>query len=230
MAKRSAFLFDDSSYGITSILYLADESVRAKKLQIGAFYLNLLDANALPPSLKVTWLDIKTRLELDSSRQGTALKTYKEMIATGEPIPVMTRLRMALLFQQRRDFKAAKNELLAMWDMRANLTTTLQAETLFWLGEGEQAVKNTDKALDYYLQLAWQYPQENIWALTAMYRASLIYEKQGKYDTAKRLLSTVIRRADRKEQREAAKARIAAIDKKMGKKTSKSTSTLVYPF
>ena len=231
LAKRSAFLFDDSSYGIKSVLYLADESVRAKKLQIGAFYLNMVDATALPASLKVIWLDIKTRLELDSARQATALKTYKEMIATGEPIPVMTRLRMALLFQQRRDFEAAKKELLAMWDMRASLTTTLQAETLFWLGEGEQAVKNTNKALDYYLQLAWQYPQENIWALTAMYRASLIYEKQGKYDTAKRLLNTVVRNADRKAQREAAKARIAAIDKKMGKPSgSKQASTLVYPF
>ena len=231
LAKRSAFLFGDSSYGIKSVLYLADESVRAKKLQIGAFYLNLIDATALPVYLKVTWLDIKTRLELDSARQATALKTYKEMVATGEPIPVMTRLRMALLFQQRRDFDAAKKELLTMWDARASLTTTLQAEILFWLGEGEQAVNNKNKALDYYLQLAWQYPQENIWALTAMYRASLIYEKQGKYDTAKRLLNTVVRRADRKEQREAAKARIAAIDKKMGKTTtSQSMSTLVYPF
>ena len=64
-----------------------------------------------------------------------------------------------------------------------------------------------------------------------MYRASLIYEKLGKYDTAKRLLKTVIKRADRKEQREAAKARIAAIDKKMGKqKSSKKNSVLVYPF
>jgi len=231
LAKRSAFLFNDSSFGLKSMLYLADEAVRTKKLQLGAFYLNRINANALPGPLKVSWLDIKTRLELDSSRQEAALKTYKEMLATGEQIPVMTRLRMALLFQQRRNFEAAKEQLLAMWDMRANLTTTLQAETLFWLGEGEQAVRNTDKALDYYLHLAWQYPQENIWALTAMYRASLIYEKRGKYDTAKRLLNTVIRRADRKEQREAAKARINAIDKKMGKTSkSKQSSTLVYPF
>ncbi len=68
-------------------------------------------------------------------------------------------------------------------------------------------------------------------ALTAMYRASIIYEKKGKYDTAKRMLKTVVKRADRKEQREAAKARIAAIDKKMGTKTKgKTASTLVYPF
>jgi len=106
----------------------------------------------------------------------------------------------------------------------------LQAETLFWLGEGEQAMRNPDKALDYYLKLAWQYPQENIWALTAMYRASLIYEKRGKYETAKRLLGTVVRNAARKEQRVAAQARIDAIDKKMGEEKSEGESTLVYPF
>ena len=58
------------------------------------------------------------------------------MVATGEAIPVMTRLRMALLYQQRREYEAAQDELMAMWDQRAAMTTTLQAETLFWLGEG----------------------------------------------------------------------------------------------
>lgn len=178
----------------------------------------------------MAWLDIKTRIELDSGRQGAALKTYQQMVKTGEPVPVMTRLRMALLFQQKKNYEAAKTELLAMWDQRASMTTALQAETLFWLGEGEHAMRNTDKALDYYLKLAWQYPQENIWALTAMYRASLIYEKRGKYETAKKLLGTVVRNAARKEQREAAKARIDAIDKKMGEQKGQNKSTLVYPF
>jgi TolA-binding protein len=177
------------------------------------------------------WHDVKLRLELESGREDAALETYRQMAASSEAIPVMTRLRMALLFQQKRDFVAARDQLLAIWASRDTITTTLQAETLFWLGEGEQGMQNTDKALDYYLQLAWKYPQENIWALTAMYRASLIYEKQGKYDTAKRLLNTVVSRADRKEQREAAKARIDAIDKKMGKGgQATSGGTLVYPF
>ncbi|WP_319543983.1 tetratricopeptide repeat protein [uncultured Pseudodesulfovibrio sp.] len=229
LAKRSAFLFDDSSFGIQGLLYLANDAAKAKNLQLSAFYLNQIDEPTLPPNLKMSWLDIKTRIELDSGRQGAALDTYKDMVETGTPIPIMTRLRMALLYQQRKDYKAAQKELLSMWNNRGTMTTALQAETLFWLGEGEHAMRNTDKALDYYLQLAWQYPQENIWALTAMYRASLIYEKRGKYETAKRLLGTVIRNAARKEQREAAKARIDAINKKIGKQQD-NKSTLAYPF
>ncbi|MGE4422874.1 MAG: tol-pal system YbgF family protein [Pseudodesulfovibrio sp.] len=230
LAKRAAYLFDDSSFGIRCLIYLADDAVKAKDLQLGAFYLNRIDEPALPPELRMAWLDIKTRLELDAGHQGQALETYQEMTKTGEPIPVMTRLRMALLYQQRREYETAQKELLAMWDARATMTTALQAETLFWLGEGEQAMRNPDKALDYYLKLAWQYPEENIWCLTAMYRASLIYEKRGKYETAKRLLGTVVRNASRKEQRVAAQARIDAIDKKMGAEKDEDKSTLVYPF
>lgn len=231
LAKRSAFLFDDTVLGADALLHLADEAVKAKKLQLGAFYLNGVNAASLSPELRMEWLDIKTRLELDSGRNGTALNTYKEMTETGLDIPVMTRLRMALLYQQRREFEAAKEQLLAMWEKKSTMTTTLQAETLFWLGEGEQGMRHPEAALDYYLKLAWEYPQENIWALTAMYRASLLYEKRGKYETAKKLLGTVVKRADTKEQREAAKARIDAIDKKMGKSRKKKTeSILVYPF
>jgi len=142
----------------------------------------------------------------------------------------MTVLRMSLLFQQLRKYEVAREQLLSLWNKRGTLPSSLQAETLFWLGEGEQGLRNAEKALDYYLLLAWQYPQENIWALTAMYRASLIYEKRGKYETAKRLLTTVVKRADRKEQREAARARINAIDNKMGKSSKNEASTLKYPF
>ena len=230
LAKRSAFLFDGTSFGINSMLYLADSAVKSKNLQLGAFYLNRINNDSLSATQKMSWLDTKLRLELDAGKTDTALKTFKEMTSLDEAIPVMTRLRLALLYQQRRDYDTARDQLLIMWKNRNGLTTALQAETLFWLGEGEQAVRNTDKALDHYLRLAWKYPQENIWALTAMYRASLIYERQGKYETAKRLLTTVVRRADRKEQREAAKARINAIDKKMGVSNKEKDSTLVYPF
>lgn len=229
LAKRAAFLFRGTSLGNDSLIYLADTAVHEKKLQLGAYYLNQLDSKSLDDNDKMDWLNAKLRLELDSGRSDAGLRTYMEMKKLGGAIPPMTRLRMALLYQQKRNFKAAKQQLTELWNQRETLPTALQAETLFWLGEGEQALRNTEAALDYYLRLAWQYPQENIWALTAMYRASLIYEKRGKYETAKRLLGTVIKRADRKEQREAAKARLNAIDKKMGN-DNKKKSTLVYPF
>ena len=230
LAKRGAFLFENTAFGTQCLLYLADSAVHAKDLQLGAYYLNRIPAQSLAPAEKMAWLNTKIRLELDAGRNKAALETFKAMNDLGEPVPVMTRLRMALLFQQQREYEAARDQLLAMWKDKNAMTTTLQAETMFWLGEGEQAMHNTEKALDYYLRLAWQYPQENIWALTAMYRASLIYEKRGKYETARNLLQTVVKRADTTEQREAAKARIDAIDRKAGTSEKETQSGLVYPF
>ncbi|MBC18448.1 MAG: hypothetical protein CL942_15520 [Desulfovibrio sp.] len=229
-AKRAAYLFDNTSFGTQATLYLADQAVEIKDLQLAAFYLNRIDQQTLSENQKMEWYDVKIKIELESGHNEKALRTYNLMTDLQAEIPVMTVLRMSLLFQQLRKYEVAREQLLSLWNKRDTLPSSLQAETLFWLGEGEQGLRNAEKALDYYLLLAWQYPQENIWALTAMYRASLIYEKRGKYETAKRLLTTVVKRADRKEQREAAKARINAIDNKMGKSSKNEASTLKYPF
>jgi len=109
----------------------------------------------------------------------------------------------------------------------------MQAELLYYMAEGEHSMGNIDKALDYYLRLAWQYPQENIWALTAMFRAALIYDGMGQYDTAKNLLVTVIRNAETEQQREAAKNRLTEIEAKRGRaeeRTKAGGGNMVYPF
>lgn len=229
-AKRAAYLFDNTSFGTQATLYLAAQAVEIKDLQLAAFYLNRVNRQTLNDSQKMEWFDVKIKIELESGNNDKALGTYNLMTELQAEIPVMTVLRMSLLFQQLRKYEISREQLLSLWDKRGSLPSSLQAETLFWLGEGEQGLRNAEKALDYYLLLAWKYPQENIWALTAMYRASLIYEKRGKYETAKRLLTTVVKRADRKEQREAAKARINAIDNKMGRSSQNKGSTLKYPF
>lgn len=230
LAKRAAYLFNNTSFGTQATLYLAAKAVEAKDLQLAAYYLNRIDHQVLHSKQKMEWFDVKLKIELDSGHNERALRTYTQMRELQTDIPIMSVLRMSLLYQQLRNFDAARVQLLSLWDKKDSLPSSLQAETLFWLGEGEQGLKNAEKALDYYLLLAWKYPQENIWALTAMYRASLIYEKRGKYETAKRLLTTVVKRADRKEQREAAKARINAIDKKMGSISDNKSTMLKYPF
>jgi TolA-binding protein len=95
------------------------------------------------------------------------------------------------------------------------LSSSLQAEVMFWLAEGAQKRGNQQKALENYLKLAWEYPQEHIWAVTALYRSALIYEQQGRLNAAKRLLEQVLDRADRDSQKKAAEDRIEAIERKM---------------
>ncbi len=233
LAKRAAFLFRDTSFGINCLFYLADQAIAGKDMPMSQFYLSRLNPKTLSSADKSRWLEAKTRMDLAFGKQEKALDTYKKLVAVGEPIPAFTRLRMALLMQQRGELLKARDQLLQLWRAHESLTPAMQAEVLFWLGEGEQAMRNTDQALDYYLHLAWQYPEQNIWALTAMYRASMIYEKRGIYETAKKLLNTVIKNASTKEQREAAKARLSAINSKTGKKkgsSSSDNSAIAYPY
>ena len=230
LARRVAFLFPDTTLGVDCILALADAALQNQRFKLSGYYLGMLEGSSLNADQRNRALGVRAKLDLDVGRDDEALRNFKELLKDGGELPVMTRLRLALLLQQKGDLAGARKHLLLLWDQREALDTAMQAEILFWLGEGEHARGNMDAALDYYLKLAFEYPQENIWALTAMYRASMIYEAKGNFATAKKLLGTVIERADRKEQREAAKARLTAIEGKMGRAPGDRTGSVAYPF
>lgn len=228
LARRAAFLFPDTELGADAVLRLARQAIKARQFALANRYLGLLDARKADKKLQAARLEIKAELELEAGHQDQALADYREMIASGFEPADMSRVQMAILLQQKGEFAEAKVQLLVLWDKRSTLPSPLAAEILWYLAEGEQSQGNIDGALDAYLQLAWQFPQENIWATTAMYRAAQIYEELGRLDTARRLLSTVTDRADTKEAKEAAKARLAAIEGKLGKAAPKSG--MEYPF
>jgi tetratricopeptide (TPR) repeat protein len=157
-------------------------------------------------------LSLKAKMERESGKDDEALASYQEMIALGRDIDPKARLDMATFLQLKNDFAGAKKQLLVLWEQHETMPKPLQAEILFWLGEGEHSQKNYDAALDYYLQLAYQYSKESMWPTVAMYRASMIYELKGKYDAARKFLNAVIATAERKEEREAARNRLNALE------------------
>lgn len=226
-AKRAATLFDGTDFGRSALLYLSDQAIEAKDLQLAAFYLNRMRTETLSSRFVAKRLDAQCRLELAAGKQDKAYATFQKLLATGEPVQPITRLRISLMLQQKQQFQAAEEQLLALWASKGQYPESFQAEILFWLGEGRQAMGDRDKALDYYMHLAWKYPKQSIWTLTAMYRSAMIYESRGSYDTARKLLKTVVKNADTKEQREAAKARLSAINQKDG---GADGNEVPYPF
>jgi len=140
------------------------------------------------------------------------------------------RLDIATFLQLKGDFEGGRKQLQILWEQRDKMPKPLQAEVLFWLGEGEHSLKNYDAALDYYMRLAYQYAQEPMWPTVAMYRSAMIYEIKGNYETAKKLLKSVITTADTKEAQEAAKNRLSALENKTGKPSTKESGEPVYPF
>jgi hypothetical protein len=230
LARRSAFLFQNTSYGYDCLLYLARRAVENRSFQLADAYFARMENMPVDKTQQAARLSLKAKMERDSGRDDEALKTFHELEALGTDMPVRARLDMATFLQLKNDFEGGRKQLLMIWDERDKLTRSEQAEVLFWLGEGEHSLRNYDAALDYYLRLAYQYPQEAMWPTAAMYRSAMIYEIKGNYEAAKKLLTSVIASADTKEAKEAARNRLSALEAKAGKPSAKESGEPVYPF
>ncbi|CCO24576.1 tetratricopeptide repeat protein [Maridesulfovibrio hydrothermalis] len=217
IARRSAFLFPGSELGAKSFVFLAEKAAKNRDFKLSAFYLKRVNQDKFGPEIRISWLIAAVEYDLAVGNEAKAMKAYTELLNSGGTLPAEKELKLALLIQQKGDLKKAQAILERIWEGREPLADELKAEILFWIAEGEHAMGDKDKALKHYLELGWKFPKQNIWAVTAMYRASMIYEKKGQFETAKRFLKTVIKNADRKAQKDAAKARLSAIDGKLAK-------------
>ena len=230
LARRSAFLFPNTMYGYDCLTYLAQKAVENRAFQQADAYLQRMDGLSTDKSKTAIRLGLKGKMERESGKDAEALATYQQIAALDVDLDPKVRLDMATFFQLKNDLDNGRKQLLILWDQRDKLSRNMQAEILFWLGEGEHSLRNYDAALDYYLRLAYQYPKEPMWPTVALYRSAMIYEIKGNYETAKKLLKTVIATADTKEAQEAAKNRLTALEAKSGKPTVKDNGDPVYPF
>ncbi len=230
LARRSAFLFPDTAYGYDCLIYLTQRAVENRSFQLAEAYLARMDRLSADKGRTVARLSLKGKMERESGKDDLALATYQEILALGSEMDPKTRLDIATFLQLKGDFDGGRKELQTLWSQRDKLTRPLQAEVLFWLGEGEHSLRNYDAALDYYLRLAYQYSKEPMWPTVALYRSAMIYEIKGNFETAKKLLRQVIATADTKEAQEAAKNRLSALETKSGKPAVKEGGETVYPF
>ena len=231
LARRSAFIFPDTAYGYDCLTYLTEKAIEGRYFQLAGTYLHRMGDMSSDKVSQATRLGLKARMERESGKDAEALETYRALTELGVDLPPKTRLDMATFLQLKNNFEAGRKQLLILWDQRESLSRPMQAEILFWLGEGEHSLRNYDAALDFYLRLAYEYPKEPMWPTVAMYRAAMIYELKGNFEPAKKFLRTVIATADTKEAKEAARNRLSALETKSGKPTSaKDGPEAMYPF
>jgi hypothetical protein len=230
LARRSAFLFPDTAYGYDCLVFLAQRSVENRAFQLAETYLSRMAELSTDKSRTLSRLRLKGKMERESGKDDLALATYQEILSLGAEMDSRTRLDVATFLQLKGDFEGGRKQLLILWEQRGQMPRPLQAEVLFWLGEGEHSLRNYDSALDYYLRLAYEYSQEPMWPTVAMYRSAMIYEIKGNFETAKKLLRSVIATADTKEAQEAARNRLNALETKSGKSIIKDGGEPIYPF
>ncbi len=216
-ARNMAFLFPHSEPGQSAYLTMAQHAYKDGNKALAWRYLQNISEEFAQGPRQLDLLEAKAGILMDMGREEESLSTYQVILKKSpQRISPERRLRLALLAQEKNRWHLAQDMLEALWEDRSALPDPVKAEVLFWLGEGAQHQGDMDVALDYYLRLSWQFPEQNIWAVTAMYRAGLIYEQRGIMDTARNLFQTVMRNADTKGQKEAARQRLDAIESRMG--------------
>jgi len=230
LARRSAFLFPDTAYGYDCLVYLTQRAVENRAFQLADTYLDRMEKLSTDKGRVLARLRLKAKMERESGKDDRALATYQEILSLGADMDARTRLDVATFLQLKGDFERGREQLLILWEQRDKMPRPLQAEILFWLGEGEHSLRKYDAALDYYMRLAYEYSQEPMWPTVAMYRSAMIYEIKGNFETAKKLLRSVIATADTKEAQEAAKNRLNALEAKSGKPSIKDGGEPIYPF
>lgn len=219
-ALHLAYLFPTSKVAQKALFFLARQAQNEAKPILAWGYLQKINLAALPKDMEIDYYLAQAGLEMQLGKEQESLTTYLDILQNNPTaIPPVKKLRLALLAQQQNEWEVADKLLRELWTQKEELTTELQAELLFWLGEGQQYLGQTEKALETYLRLGWKYPKENMWAVTALYRAGLIYEQLGLPESAQKLYQTVIENSGRKSQKEAAEQRIQAIKTKLKRGT-----------
>lgn len=226
LAQEIILCFPATKLSDQAWYFLARKALQEKNRIQSLFFLSKIPSSSAISS-KV--LQTKADILLEQGKKRQAFELYHKLITSNpETLNKEKRLKIAVLAQELGLWTWADSELARIWQERKSLSPALQAETLFWRAEGFQSLNQPNKALKLYLFLAWHYPQENIWALTALYRAALIYEQKGMFSTAHNLLARVVKKAERKSQKRAAQERIKAIKAKNGRIKNKPSWLWIY--
>ena len=212
-ARNLAFLFPSAQAGQSAYLFLAQDAYEQGRKELAWRYLEQISQEFARGDKQLDVLEAKAGILMDMGREEESLQTYQVLLSRDpQRLTPQRRLNLALMIQEKGRWSEAEEILSSMWEQREGFEKGIQAEILFWLGEGSQHQGRLEEALDNYLRLAWEFPQENIWAVTAMYRAGLIYEQREMYSVAARMFEKVIRNAGRESQKKAAEQRLDTVE------------------
>ncbi|SDN27526.1 TolA-binding protein [Desulfonauticus submarinus] len=215
---KLSFLYPLSPLGQKAHLYLAKYVYKKGEKELAWNYLQKIQPNLLTEQQKIELLKAKAGILMDLNKPEQALATYMNLLSLGVDIknsslPPLKILKLGLLAQRLGKLALAETIFTNLLTFK-KLPSSLKAEALFWLAETYQLQAKDKEAIEKYLELGYFYPKEHIWAITALYRAAQLSEKHKNFEMAKNLYNLVIKGADRKSQKQAAKQRLDALKTK----------------
>jgi len=211
-AYQLSFLFPHSYWGQQAHLFLAKNAYKKGQKKLAWTYLKKVNPKLLGPKTNIEFLKAKAGLLMELDHPKQALQVYLQLLSDLKPnqldLDPVKIVKLGLLAQRLGQLALAENIFTNLLTNFPKLSSSLRAETYFWLAETYQLEQKNKQAIKEYLKVAYFYPQEHIWAITALYRAAQLSEQLGNTAMAKKLYTLVIKKADQKSQKQAAKQRL----------------------
>lgn len=131
------------------------------------------------------------KIYVDLQQRDSAVAVFRRLLhgkITDAAIP--ERMSVGLMLQQLKDYDTA---LLAFRQvLQQAQTDPLRAESQFWIAETHQLRGAMQEALSAYREVATRFPQQHMWAVTALFRTGEIYETLQQYDKAITMYKRVV--------------------------------------
>ena len=216
--KQAIVLYKNTISGQMAILELAKNEVLAGNFTLFKKYIELFDYENIDQKLLINYYKIMGDYYNLKNEYRQAMSYYEKIFEISpNSLAPEELIKMALYAQKNNNIEFSKRVLNYLWNKKEKLNRKIQAEVLFWMAECDQIEEKLDLATNKYLKVYFLYKDQYIWSITALYRAALIFEQKGNLYTAQKILRDVIKNARRKSEKEAARSRLNAINRKLNK-------------
>ena len=146
-----------------------------------------------------------------------ALSLLEELISSGnlKKVDYDDLIRLAIFAEKEGKLKEA--DLLISEAMKKAKKKEQKVESLFWKASLQAKMGNIGEAILNYMKIAYEYPEVEPWASTAIYRAAQLFEEKGDLKQALKLYRKVVKLKRGTKEGEIAAERVKSLLQRIGK-------------
>lgn len=175
------------------------------------------DVSNVPPDERESFIAKLAGYYKLTGNKEKALELVKELLKRGtlQKVSYDDLVNLAIFAQDRGELEIA--ERLINEALKKAVSKKQNAESLFWKASVEAQSGRLDRAIMDYLKVAYEFPGEEPWASTALYRAAGLFEEKGDLHQALKLYKRVARVKRGTKEGEAAAKKVKSLLQRLNK-------------
>ncbi|TCK06519.1 tetratricopeptide repeat protein [Phorcysia thermohydrogeniphila] len=146
-----------------------------------------------------------------------ALELLEKLVSSGNLSKLAYDDLINLAIFAEKEGKLKEANLLINEAMKKAKRKEQKVESLFWKASLQAKMGNTSEAILNYMKIAYEYPDVEPWASTAIYRAAQLFEEKGDLKQALKLYQKVVKLKRGTKEGEIAAERVKSLLQRIGK-------------